>query len=230
MNNKTENILAALEKIKQLVSQYENISEIPEIERDILLSAIRDMYSGLLLIPPVKHTEPIRTDLPSSQTAESHAIEKEQPIPGPIAEKAEFQAEEQKPKPKKETLPPRKSADKKKAQPELLVDKLKGEKQFVYETLADKGVQQNISTKLQSKPISKISSAIGINDKFKLLRDLFNEDTESYSKTIAKLDSCNDFNEAFNFLTTSFNWDMEEESVQFLLDLVRRKFIVKKDE
>ncbi len=231
MNNKMQNILAALEKIKQLISRYENISEIPEIERDILLSAIRDMYSGLLLIPSVKQAPVIRTDVPSPRPEEAAEPVKsgshDEAVP---VEKVEFQDEDHPPKSKKETNPPRKTSDKKKAHPEILVDKLKGEKQFVYETLAEKAVKQNISSQLQSKPISSISSAIGINDKFKLMRNLFNEDSEAYAKTISKLDSCNDFNEAFNYITTSFNWDMEDESVQFILDLVRRKFIVKKDE
>ena len=231
MNNKTQNVLAALEKIKQLISRYENISEIPEIERDILLSAIRDMYSGLLLMPPVKQAPTIRTDVPSPYPAEiAEPVKSRSPEGAVPAEKVEFQDEDHQPKSKRETIPPRKSSDKKKARTEILVDKLKGEKQFVYETLAEKAVKQNISSQLQSKPISSISSAIGINDKFKLMRDLFNEDSEAYSKTLSKLDSCNDFNEAFNFITTSFNWDMEDESVQFILDLVRRKFIVKKDE
>jgi len=209
MNTKIENLLSSLEQIKQMISQYESISQIPEIERDILLSAIRDLYSGLLLIQPNRPPAKIQTDVPVPQQAEP---------------------EDRPPKPKKETPQPRKTADKKKTSPETLSDKLHGDRQFVYETLAEKAIQQNISSKLQSKPISSISSAIGINDKFKLIRDLFNEDTESYAKAIKKLDSCGNFNEAFNYMSTSFNWDMEEESVQFILDLVRRKFIVDKDE
>jgi hypothetical protein len=231
MNNKIENILSALEKIKQIISQYENISQIPEIERDILLSAIRDMYSGLLLIPSVKQSRPIQTDVPSSQPAESAEVTPTRTAHGSGGdERVEFFDEDQPPKPKKQAVQPRKSAEKKKATPEILVDKLQGEKQFVYETLAEKAGQQNISSKLQSKPISSIISAIGINDKFKLIRNLFNEDSESYAKAINKLDSCGNFNEAFNYISTSFNWDMEDESVQFILDLVRRKFIVDKDE
>lgn len=221
MNNKTENILSALEKIKQLISRYENISEIPEIERDILLSAIRDMYSGFL----------IRTDLPSARPSGIHEDASSGNAAGPVAgDKVDLHNEEQVIKPKKEVIPPKKTSDKKKSQPEILVDKLKGEKHFVYETLAEKAVKQNISSQLQSKPIASINSAIGINDRFKLIRNLFNEDSEAYAKTISRLDSCVDFNEAFNYLTSSFNWDMEDESVQFILDLVRRKFIVKKDE
>jgi hypothetical protein len=231
MNIKIENILSDLERIRHLISQYESISQIPEIERDILLSAIRDLYSGLLQIPDNKQSVNIQTDVPTSKPV---SISASKPIgtgsKSESSERVEFVDEDLPPKSKKETIQTRKTADKKKAKPETISDKLQGERQFVYETLAEKAVQQNISSKLQSKPISSIISAIGINDKFKLIRDLFNEDSESYARAIEKLDTCNNFNEAFNYISTSFNWDMEDDSVQFILDLVRRKFIVDKDE
>lgn len=231
MNIKIENLLTGLEQIKNMISQYNSISQIPEIERDILLSAIRDLYSGLLQSPGNKQSANIQTDVPAGRTADVTPVKPAvtQSKSG-SAERVEFIDEDFPSKPKKETIQTRKTTDKKKTKPEILSDKLQGERQFIYETLAEKASQQNISAKLQSKPISSISSAIGINDKFKLVRDLFNEDTESYARTIDKLDSCNNFNEAFNYISTGFNWDMEDESVQFILDLVRRKFIVDKDE
>ena len=71
---------------------------------------------------------------------------------------------------------------------------------------------------------------MGLNDRFKLINELFNGDKDSYQKTINILDNANNFNEAFNYISSSYDWDMEDEAVQLLLDLVRRKFIVNKDE
>jgi len=236
MNIKIENLLSDLERIKHLISKYDDASHIPDIERDILLAAIRDLYSDLLQIPDSKPEVRIQTDVPAGRPAGA-APESKSP------DRVEFMEEDVPPKtkktekvqtvdihPKKEAIHSRKTEEKKKAKLETIGDKLQGERQFVYETLSEKAAQQNISSKLQSKPISNINSAIGINDKFKLMKDLFNEDTESYTKTIDKLDACNNFNEAFTYISTNFNWDMEDDSVQFILDLVRRKFIVDKDE
>jgi len=228
MNIKIENLLSDLERIKHLISQYDNVSQIPDIERDILLAAIRDLYSGLLQIEGSKPEVRIQTDVSAGKPA---GIESE--FKG--ADRVEFMEEDVPPKPKKTekvlttNIHPKKEAVQSK-KTETIGDKLQGDRQFVNEILAEKAAQQNISSKLQSKPISNINSAIGINDKFKLMRDLFNEDTESYTKTIGKLDTCNNFNEAFTYISTNFNWDMEDDSVQFILDLVRRKFIVDKDE
>ena len=115
-------------------------------------------------------------------------------------------------------------------EPATLADSFKGEKKFINERLADNGHRQDLSSKLQSKPIQDIGSSLGLNDRFKLINELFNGDKESYQQTINVLDSANNFNEAFNYISTSYDWDMEDDSVQMLLDLVRRKFIVNKDE
>jgi hypothetical protein len=244
MDVKIEKIRSDLEQIKHIISQYESISRIPKIEIDIVLSVIREIYSGLLETPDSKPAVSTQTDVPVSKPADLTTVKSADTVSEKEStERVEFMDDDHQAKPEKQerivagTAHPdkdashtRKTEEKKKIKLETLSDKLQGDRQFVYETLAEKAARQNISTKLQSKPISSISSAIGINDKFKLIRDLFNEDSELYVRTIEKLDSCNDFNEAFNYINTSFNWDMEDDSVLFILDLVRRKFIVNNDE
>jgi hypothetical protein len=244
MDIKIEKIRADLERIEHMISQYESVSRIPKIEIDIILSVIREIYSGLLETPGSKPAESTQTDVPAGKSADLTTVKSAETVSGKEStERVEFMDDDHQARPKKQerivagaahpdkdASRARKTEEKKKIKLETLSDKLQGEKQFVYETLAEKAARQNISTKLQSKPISSISSSIGINDKFKLIRDLFNEDSELYVRTIDKLDSCNDFNEAFNYINTSFNWDMEDDSVLFILDLVRRKFIVNNDE
>ncbi len=116
------------------------------------------------------------------------------------------------------------------AEPATIADKFKGEKKFINERLGDNGSRQDLSSKLQSKPIRDIGTSLGLNDRFKLINELFNGDKDSYQQTINVLDNATNFNEAFNYINTSYDWDMEDDSVQMLLDLVRRKFIVNKNE
>ena len=51
-----------------------------------------------------------------------------------------------------------------------------------------------------------------------------------FQNTITELDGASNFNEAFSYISGSFEWDMEDDSVQLLLELVRRKFIVNQNE
>ena len=122
----------------------------------------------------------------------------------------------------------KKEPDVKAAEPAILADKYKENNNFINESFA--GNMQDVSSKIQSTPIRNISSALGINDRFKLIHDLFNGDKNSYHNAIGILDRSSNFNEAFNYITSSFDWDMEGDSVQLLLELVRRKFIVNKNE
>ena len=116
------------------------------------------------------------------------------------------------------------------AERSILADKYKSGKTFINESLAGQRGKQDISSKIQSKPIRNIASALGINDRFKLINELFNGDKGSFQNTIGILDGAANFNEAFTYINTSFDWDMEEDSVQLLLDLVRRKFIINQNE
>ena len=115
-------------------------------------------------------------------------------------------------------------------EPATIADKFKEEKKFINERLGDNGNRTDLSSKLQSKPIRDIGTSLGLNDRFKLINELFNGDKDTYQQTVKILDSATNFNEAFNYINTSYDWDMEDDSVQMLLELVRRKFIVDKNE
>ena len=234
--NDVKNFLSELDRIKKIISQYDDPVMIPKIERDILLSAIRDLYEKLISIPDTTRDiqEPEKILPPEKQSQEE--------VPGQddmiefIDEKISDEETVSKIKPQDEITQEKekelqKNADEKQKDTiKTIAEKFQGSSHYIYESLSEKSQQENISSKLQSSPITDIAAAIGVNDKFKLIRDLFNGDTDSYRKTIEILNNATNFNEAFNYISTSLNWDMEDGSVQFILELVRRKFIVDKNE
>jgi hypothetical protein len=77
----------------------------------------------------------------------------------------------------------------------------------------------------QGKPIADLMSAIGLNDRFTFIRELFDNDQKVFESTISELNSATSFNDAYNYMTRQFNWDMDGEAVQLLLDIIRRKHI-----
>jgi hypothetical protein len=82
----------------------------------------------------------------------------------------------------------------------------------------------------QVKPVSTILAAIGINDRYTFIRELFNNDPSAFERTIRSLDEATDFNTAYNYLTDQFDWDMDGEVVQSLLEIIRRKHIRARNE
>jgi hypothetical protein len=77
--------------------------------------------------------------------------------------------------------------------------------------------------KLSNRPILSIQAAIGINDRFQYIRELFEGSADNFTKTVADLDSMNDIKEAVNYLQNHFKWKKNETSLKFV-NLIKRRF------
>jgi hypothetical protein len=82
----------------------------------------------------------------------------------------------------------------------------------------------NISDIIKSKPLTNLADAIGVNDKFLFIRELFNGSPESYSQAISRLDNAASFSDAREVLKSYTGENNETEVVKQLLDMVKRKF------
>jgi len=114
-------------------------------------------------------------------------------------------------------------------QPEIVADKFTEQRKYINEKLAEtmqKG-RKDIASSMQSKPIDDIESAIGLNDKFLFIKELFSGNAQRYKETIDALNDAPDFNAAYNLVTSMFDWNMEDPVVLKLLDLVRRRHIIR---
>jgi hypothetical protein len=116
----------------------------------------------------------------------------------------------------KQSIPDEKSADQKKSVHEL------------HSESAHKK-QSQIGTVLHSKPIHNIEDAIGVNDKFLFIRELFSSNASRYKETMDALNNASDFNSAYSYIEKNFEWDFENEAAQKLLELIRRRHISHKN-
>ena len=97
------------------------------------------------------------------------------------------------------------------------------------ETLAEKmmGDDNTLAAKLQQAPIRDLKSAIGINDKFLFVNELFGGSMERYSKSIDNLNDLKTLNGAMiylNELKIELQWNSSNEAYQKLKSLVSHKF------
>ena len=75
-------------------------------------------------------------------------------------------------------------------------------------------------------PMNKITDlrkAIGLNDKFLLLRDLFNGDVPLYERTIDTLNAFEDLDECMIYIVENFRWNPDSEGAKMLVSLIERK-------
>jgi hypothetical protein len=72
-------------------------------------------------------------------------------------------------------------------------------------------------------PITDLNDAIGINDKFLFIREIFGGNQSPYNEAIAKLNKSNDLEDARAVILSYTGEIQESEAIVQLLDLVKRK-------
>ena len=85
-------------------------------------------------------------------------------------------------------------------------------------------VSQNES--MPTPPMSKISDlrkAIGINDKFIMLRDLFAGNEAQYNATIDALNSFTNLDDCMIYIVENFAWNPDSEGAKLIVSLIERK-------
>ena len=98
-------------------------------------------------------------------------------------------------------------------------------------TISDKleqSVDNSLVARLQRKPVTDIISAIGINDKFLFLNELFGGSMEKYNKSIRSLNSFSTLLGAKTYMSElqiEFQWDCDSEAYKKLSDLIERRFL-----
>ena len=88
-------------------------------------------------------------------------------------------------------------------------------------TLADKMAEEQPTAPFNR--ITDIRKAIGLNDKFLMIRDLFGGDANLYEDTINHLNEFDDLDECMIFIVENFRWNPDSEGAKLLVSLLERK-------
>ena len=88
---------------------------------------------------------------------------------------------------------------------------------------------KELADRLSATPVKDLKKAIGINDRFVFINELFRGDEAMYERSIKTINGFSIYQEAQYWmereLKLKLGWDMEKESVKHFYDLVRRRFL-----
>jgi hypothetical protein len=112
----------------------------------------------------------------------------------------------------------------------LVGERFSNEKNSVHERLAQIRDDKSIGMRLQFKPVTNIREAIGLNEKFLFINELFSGDINAYNDAVNNLNSKASVHEAFellNILTEDFKWDGQRsaDTIEKFANLVQRRFM-----
>ena len=223
--NYTAYLQKELDFLKLLVSRFHEQEKVNELELNIALQKMLEIYEQLLRIKL----------LPDQLDHEKPTLPKPEPQPQPVAVEPEKkivkEAPPQQPPPPQsqpQQPPPPQPIHEEKKQPatsaktEILAEKISPtDFHPINESLAQQKTGNDLSSKLQTAPLTSIVSGIGINDKFLFIRELFNGDNTLYNNAIQRLDTASSLTEAMDFICQQ--WDVKNETVQKLIHLVHRR-------
>jgi hypothetical protein len=243
---KINTLLKDIQDLYAIANRIEHEEQIHPLDIDLALSKVRNLYDLLLTIhpqttykPEYQNKETEKKSLPEEKNEPVSPIEKEKTAPTEKSEieKPEFVIEEPPkdlPEDKKINKPegapieeeskiPLKKKEKQQEGTPIVADKYQSKK-FIHDNMAQKTSKKDVSSKMQSKPIQDISSAISLNDKFIFIRELFKGDKSQYLETIQILNNFDTYENAIGFLNENFDWDEEDPNYERLKELVKRKF------
>lgn len=234
MNNPsiTHSVQELLKELRLQVEALKNDSSgTSQLELDLMKEKIRSIYDILndVKIETQKQEQIEVASIPQSEP-EIEELKEEEVIPETepelvleIAEEAEtevevFDKEEEPPPP-----PP--------SEPTLSLFEEPAEnledKKLVGEKFAEEKPIEPIGETIQNKKIVNLKLAIGINEKFFFLNELFDGKMNEYNETIEELDLKNSLQEAMEFLVSlkeEKSWDSASEAYVQLKGFLERKF------
>lgn len=90
-------------------------------------------------------------------------------------------------------------------------------------TLADQLAARQTVNDLRPK-VTDLRRAVGLNDKFLLIRDLFGGNGSLYEITIRKLNEFDNFDDCMIYIAEHFAWNPNSDGAKLMIDLLERKF------
>ena len=76
----------------------------------------------------------------------------------------------------------------------------------------------------ESAPVASLREAIGLADKFMLIRELFDGNAEEYDNAIATLDKQPSFDDCIIYISENYTWSPSSAATKLVMELLERKY------
>ena len=104
--------------------------------------------------------------------------------------------------------------------PKTLADAISPSTQTLADTLA---APTALGEEIHNSRIASLRDGIGLNDKFLMIRDLFDGDGDAYNKAIAALDELETMDDCIIHIIENYAWNPDSEGSKFIMQLLERK-------
>ena len=239
------NIKERLQRLLQMVEDAERVGTLAEIERDIILAELREAYTELkfgaesgelkvehqsLPTPPIAEVAETDDESDEDNEVEVELIFEDEEEIGDSSEEVEDSSEEigdssEEFEENLSTLNSQLSTPKRSALLSLYEEEsapILGEQFHEAPSVADtiacpKGVAE-------SAPGASLREAIGVADKFMLIRELFGGDGDAYEQAISALDAQPSLDDCVIYIAENYAWSPNAQATKFVMELLQRRY------
>ncbi len=236
-NSTIDLIIKELNEASDIIDDLKRYPDVPVLQVELAKLKCKNAGDVIALLKTMKNIPPVQASAPArpEPVIKSEVVHPEKPV---IQEEISLQVS----KPKKETPPrentvqlpvtspseKRKEKEKEKEiikeqEAQIIADKFAGSQPSFYDKLGSAGIEEELADKLQSVPIQSLSDAIGLNDKFLFIREIFSGNSSEYLKAIDRLEKVSTLADARAVIMSYTGENSENEAVGQLLELVKRK-------
>jgi hypothetical protein len=220
LNATLDIIIKDLEETRNIIDDLKNFEGVPVLQIELAKSKCKsaaEMISLLKNIPLNKISN--NTEKEGKPTLKT-VISQTSPPATPVKELQKPHKQEVQEEIEKEMPGPEKTI----TESAIIADQFANIPESYNDTIGSLKREDDISEMLKSKPVSSLTEAIGINDKFLFIREIFNGDHDLYNSAIIRLDAAGNLSDANDLISGFAGGNADSEAVKQLLDLIKRKF------
>jgi hypothetical protein len=211
LNSTIDIIIKDLREAGEIIDDLKKYPGVPELQVELAKSKCKSASEVIALFKKLQTvtTSPVKEKPPVKEE-----VITEKPIEKPTAEPTEKFTEK----------PPEKLL-KKPVESIIIADQFSNRPESFNEKLGGGTHEDDVLEILKTKPLTSLDEAIGVNDKFLFIREIFDGKVESYNQAIEKLESVGSLSDAMAVIMSYTGENTGNEAVKQLLDLIKRKFL-----
>jgi hypothetical protein len=221
-NSTIDLIIKDLDEAREIIDDLKKYPGVPALQVELAKSKCKSAGEVIALLKSLKE-EPVKPKLQPLVQEEKKALVKPERITAPAEVKKEVKITSEVSVPVTENDEESKITLKKESESTILADKFSNLTSSFNEQLGSLKSEDAVSEILKTKPLTNLSEAIGVNDKFLYIREIFDGNQDAYIQAISRLNSSESIADARAVIMSYTGDNNENEAVKQLLELVKRK-------
>jgi hypothetical protein len=232
-NSTIDLIIKDLDEARTIIDDLKNYPGVPVLQVELakakcksagevisLLKSSKDQITEITGLSVVEKQQK-RSETDAGQAPSSRPLDKNHPDSNILKETSADESI----KPPAEVKEEFKKSSKKVTESPRIADKFSHLSNRFNEQMGSKKGEDDTSDIMNTKPLSSLSEAIGINDRFLFIREIFDGNKEEYNKALSRLDSAESLSDARAIILGYTGDDEGNKAVKQLLSLVKRKLL-----